>query len=48
MYWNPFEFVLAMALTKHLINPSYMWETGRDLFMGLTRGMCWTLPLPDS
>ena len=33
-YWNPFEFVLAMAVTKHLINPSSMWKGGRDVFIG--------------
>ena len=47
-YWNRFEFVLAMAVTKHLINPGSMWKGGRDVFIGLTRGMCWTLTLPNS
>jgi hypothetical protein len=28
-YWNPFEFVLAMAFTKHLNNPSFMWRGGK-------------------
>ena len=38
-YWNSFEFVLAMAFTKNLINPGFMWRGGRNIFMG----MCWTL-----
>lgn len=48
LYWNHFEFVLAMAVTKHFINPSSMWKGGRDVFIGLRRGMCWTLPFPNS
>jgi len=38
MYWNPFEFILTMAFTKHLIISGFMWR-GRNTFMGLTRGM---------
>jgi hypothetical protein len=47
-YWNNFEFVLAMAFTKHLINSSFMWRGGRNILMGLTGGMCWILSFPGS
>jgi hypothetical protein len=47
-YWNPFEFVLAIAFAKQLINPSFMWRGQRNIFRGLTRGMWWTLSVPGS
>jgi hypothetical protein len=25
-HWNPFEFVVSVASTKHLINPSFLWK----------------------
>ena len=27
--WNPLEFVVSMAFTKHLINPSFLWKEER-------------------
>lgn len=24
--WNPSEFVVSMAFTKHLVNPSFLWK----------------------
>jgi len=43
-----FWIVLAMALTKSLINLRFMYKGGRNIFMGLTKGMCWTLSFPGS
>jgi hypothetical protein len=37
-----------MAFTKHLMNWSFMWRGGMNIFMGLTRGMCWTLSVGHS
>jgi hypothetical protein len=43
-----FWIVLAMAFTKILINTRFMYKGGRNIFMGLTKGMCWTLSFPGS
>jgi hypothetical protein len=42
-YWKPSECFLAMAFTKHLMNWRFICRGGRNMFVGLTRGMCWTL-----